>query len=35
MKNTTFVNVIGCGYAGMECALFLASLGIKVHVFDG
>ncbi len=35
MKNNTFVNVIGCGYAGMECALFLASLGIKVHIFDG
>lgn len=28
------VNVIGCGYAGIECALFLAGHGIKVHVFD-
>lgn len=35
MINNTFVNVIGCGFAGMECALFLASLGIKVHIFDG
>lgn len=35
MINNTFVNVIGCGFAGMECALFLASLGIKVYIFDG
>lgn len=28
------VNVIGCGFAGIECALFLAGHGIKVHVFQ-
>lgn len=28
------VNVIGCGFAGIECALFLAGHGIKVHIFD-
>ena len=28
------VNVIGSGYAGIECALFLAGHGIKVHLFD-
>ncbi len=28
------VNVIGCGFAGIECALFLADHGINVHVFD-
>ena len=28
------VNIIGCGYAGIECALFLAGHGIKVHIFD-
>lgn len=28
------VNVIGCGYAGSECALTLANRGVKVHVFD-
>ena len=28
------VNVIGCGYAGIECALFLSGHGIKVHIFD-
>lgn len=28
------VNVIGSGFAGIECALFLASHGIKVHLFD-
>lgn len=28
------VNVIGCGFAGIECALFLAGHGIKVHVFN-
>lgn len=33
--NRKFVNVIGCGFAGIECALFLASHGIKVHVFEG
>ena len=35
MKEHIFVNVIGCGYAGVECGLLLANLGIKVHVFDG
>lgn len=34
MKNKPFVNVIGCGYAGCECALSLAEKGIKVHLFD-
>ena len=29
-----FVNVIGSGYAGIECALFLAGHGIQVHLFD-
>lgn len=28
------VNVIGCGFAGIECALFLAEHGINVHLFD-
>ena len=28
------VNVIGCGFAGIECALFLAGHGVKVHLFD-
>ena len=28
------VNVIGGGFAGIECALFLSSHGIKVHLFD-
>ncbi len=28
------VNVIGCGFAGVECALFLAGHGVKVHLFD-
>ena len=28
------VNVTGSGYAGIECALFLAGHGIKVHLFD-
>lgn len=28
------VNIIGCGFAGIECALFLAGHGIKVHVFQ-
>ena len=32
--NRAFVNVIGCGFAGIECALFLAGHGIKVHLFD-
>lgn len=31
---TGFVNVIGCGFAGIECALFLAEHGVNVHVFD-
>lgn len=30
----SYVNVIGCGFAGIECALFLAGHGIKVHLFD-
>jgi len=29
-----FVNVIGCGFAGIETALFLAGHGVKVHVFN-
>ena len=29
-----FVNVIGSGFAGIECALFLAGHGIKVHLFS-
>ena len=32
--NRSFINVIGCGYAGIECALFLAGHGHKVHIFD-
>ncbi len=28
------VNVIGCGFAGIECALFLADHGVNVHIFD-
>lgn len=32
--NKKFVNVIGSGFAGMECALFLASHGVNVHLFD-
>ena len=34
MINTNVVNVIGCGFAGIETALFLAGHGVKVHVFD-
>ena len=30
--NRSFINVIGCGYAGIECALFLAGHGHKVHI---
>ena len=29
------VNVIGCGFAGIETALFLADRGVNVHIFDG
>lgn len=29
------VNVIGCGFAGIETALFLADRGINVNIFDG
>lgn len=32
--NRKFVNVVGMGFAGIECALFLANHGIKVHIFD-
>ncbi len=32
--NRSFINVIGCGFAGIECALFLAGHGHKVHIFD-
>lgn len=28
------VNIIGCGFAGIECALFLADHGVNVHIFD-
>ena len=31
---SSVVNIIGCGYAGSECALSLADRGVKVHVFD-
>lgn len=34
MNKPQFVNVIGSGFAGIECALFLAGHGIKVHLFD-
>lgn len=33
MKIKRTVNVLGCGFAGIECALFLASHGINVHIF--
>ena len=29
-----YVNIIGCGFAGIETALFLAGHGIKIHVFN-
>lgn len=32
--NRKFVNIVGAGFAGIECALFLASHGVKVHIFD-
>lgn len=32
--NRKFVNIVGAGFAGIECALFLANHGIKVHIFD-
>ena len=32
--NRKFVNIIGAGFAGIECALFLATHGVKVHIFD-
>lgn len=32
--NRKFVNIIGAGFAGIECALFLANHGVKVHIFD-
>ncbi|MBR6779177.1 MAG: methylenetetrahydrofolate--tRNA-(uracil(54)-C(5))-methyltransferase (FADH(2)-oxidizing) TrmFO [Clostridia bacterium] len=28
------INIIGAGLAGSECALYLANLGYKVHLFD-
>lgn len=35
MKNKPHVvNIIGAGFAGIECALFLADHGINVHIFD-
>lgn len=34
MISSNVVNVIGCGLAGIETALFLAGHGVKVHVFD-
>ncbi len=34
MKIKKTVNIIGAGFAGIETALFLASHGIKVHIFD-
>ncbi len=33
MKIKRTVNIIGCGFAGIECALFLASHGVNVHIF--
>lgn len=33
-KRTSHVNVIGAGFAGIECALFLARHGVYVHVFN-
>lgn len=32
--NYKFVNIIGCSFAGIETALFLAGHGLKVHVFN-
>lgn len=32
--NRKFVNIVGAGFAGIECALFLANHGVKVHIFD-
>lgn len=34
MENNFHVNVIGGGFAGIECALFLARHGIRVHMFN-
>lgn len=33
MKLKKTVNIIGCGFAGIECASFLASHGVNVHIF--
>ena len=33
MLSKNVVNVIGCGLAGIETALFLAGHGVKVHIF--
>ena len=34
MSNLAHVNIIGAGFAGIECALFLARHGIRVHIFN-
>ena len=34
IEKKQIVNVIGSGFSGIECSLFLASHGIKVHLFD-
>ncbi len=34
MDKTVHVNVIGAGFAGLECALFLARHGVRVHLFN-
>lgn len=33
-KTCAHVNVIGAGFAGIECALLLAAHGVRVHVFN-
>lgn len=33
-KQISHVNVIGAGFAGIECAYFLARRGVRVHVFN-
>lgn len=34
MSNLAHVNIIGAGFAGIECALALAKQGIRVHIFN-
>ncbi len=33
-KEISHVNIIGGGYAGIECGLYLASKGVRVHLFS-